>query len=67
MTETVKTNIKGIVLPISSIQELDALFAKIKKTEPERFARLEAAGEYENQLKVLGIKKVETKKVETKK
>ncbi len=63
MSEPVKTNIKGVVLPISSIEDLDALFERIKKTEPERYARLEAAGEYENQIKVLGL----TPKAKTKK
>lgn len=66
MAEVVKTNIKGVVLPISSLEELNALFEKIKKTEPERYARLEAVGEYENQIKVLGLAKPEAVKTEPK-
>lgn len=57
MSEIAQTNIKGVVRSVSTKAELDALFAKIKQNEPERYARLETAGEYENQLKVLGLAK----------
>lgn len=61
MSEVTQTNIKGVVRSVSSVEALDALFAKIKATEPERYARLEAEGEYKNQLKVLGLAKAEPK------
>lgn len=61
MSDPIRTDIKGVVRSVSTKAELDALFAKIKQTEPERFARLEKAGEYENQLKVLGLVKEEPK------
>lgn len=63
----ITSNIKGVVRSVSSIEELDALFAKIKATEPERYARLEAAGDYERQIKVLGLGKAEKAEVKVSK
>ena len=62
MTEVLKTEVKREVRSVGTIEELDALFARIKQLEPERYARLEKAGEYENQIKVLGLVKEEKKK-----
>lgn len=62
MSETVKTDVRKEVHSVQTIEELDALFARIKELEPARYARLEAAGEYENQIKVLGLVKKEKKK-----
>lgn len=60
MTEVLKTNVKRETSSVQTIEELDALFARIKELEPARYARLQASGEYENQIKVLGL--VEKKK-----
>ena len=56
----VSTDINANIGSVSSLAEFDALWAKVKKEEPARFARLEAEGEYERQAKLLGFHK-ETK------
>lgn len=55
------TNIKSNIGSVSSLEALEALFEKIKAEDPKRYARLEAAGELENQKKVLGLSKSERK------
>lgn len=64
MTEKfVTTNVEANIGSVSSLEELEALFAKIKVDDPARYARLEEAGELELQKKVLGL---EPKKAEKK-
>lgn len=55
MTEVVQTDIRGTVRSVRSLAELDAIFERIRKTDPERYERLVAQNEYETQLKVLGL------------
>ena len=57
MSEIKQTDIRGTVRSVSTIADLDALWEKIRVNEPARYSRLEAAGEYELQLKALGLAK----------
>lgn len=55
MTDIVQTDIRGTVLSVRTVAELDAIFERIKKTDPERYARLVSQNEYETQLKALKL------------